>query len=163
MCVCVCERERETSVREKISCFTHSVLQFRYLFWICCYSGLDQFWISFCRRFHIKHLFVSDLIAGHDPLTFDLWPAACWFRSLSPTHTVQTSNCLIRPLCCFLSDPFGRKVALNTPLRRAASSTVACTFCACARCNKWVALVWVVNKAYARDSLYFRLFHPEQT
>ena len=40
-----------------------------------------------------------------------------------------------------LSDLFSRKVALNTLLRRAASSTVVYTFCACARCNKQVALV----------------------
>ena len=38
-----------------------------------------------------------------------------------------------------MSDPFCRKVALSTPLQRTASSTVACMFCACKRCNKWVA------------------------
>ena len=42
------------------------------------------------------------------------------------------------PFCCLLSDPFGTKVALNTPLWYAAYSTVACTFCACGRCNKRV-------------------------
>ena len=53
-----------------------------------------------------------------------------------PPHNDQTSNCLIWPLSDLSSDLFGRKVALNTPLRRAACSTIACTFCACARCNK---------------------------
>ena len=43
-----------------------------------------------------------------------------------------------------MSDPFSRKIALNTPLRRAANSTVACMFRACMGCNKRVA--WVYKK-----------------
>ena len=56
-----------------------------------------------------------------------------------PDSDIQPAA-FIRPLCCLLSDPFSRNVALNTPLQRAASSTVACTFCAYMRCNK--ALVY---------------------
>ena len=53
---------------------------------------------------------------------------------------------------------FRRKVALNTLLRRPASFTVACTFCACARCYKRVALVYKKDagqEIYGRNSLYF--------
>ena len=59
---------------------------------------------------------------------------------ITPPRLNQQPTAFIRPLCCLSSNPFGRKVALNTPLRHAASSTVACMFCACARCNKQVAL-----------------------
>ena len=66
----------------------------------------------------------------------------------------------IWPLRCLLSGPFCRKIALNTPLQLAANSTVACTFCTCARCNKQVALVLCIKDAgrevYARNCLYFR-------
>ena len=71
------------------------------------------------------------------------YPDLLVVRIKAPTHcpdSNQQPTAFIRPLCCLLSDLFGRKVALNTPLRHAASSTVVCTFCACARCNKWVAL-----------------------
>ena len=76
----------------------------------------------------------------------------------TPPHTAQTSNCLIRPICCLSSDPFGTKVALNTPLRCSASSTAACTFCAYASCNKPMALVFkdAGLEVYARNSLYFQ-------
>ena len=43
----------------------------------------------------------------------------------APTHRpdVQLPYLItLRPLCCLSSDPFGTKVSLNTPLRRAASS-----------------------------------------
>ena len=53
-----------------------------------------------------------------------------------PTHRPDVQlpyPTTLRPLRGLLSDPFSRK--------RAAYSTVECTFCACARCNKWVALV----------------------
>ena len=70
-------------------------------------------------------------------------PLSSPLSSHSSSHKAPTHcpNCLIRPLCCLLSDLFGRKVALNTSFRCAPSSTVACTFCACAKCNKRVALV----------------------
>ena len=43
----------------------------------------------------------------------------------------------------------------NTPLPCAAYSTVACTFCVCTRCNKWVALVlWVVNQRLMHATLF---------
>ena len=61
----------------------------------------------------------------------------------APTHRPEVQlpyPTTHQPLCCLLSDPFGRKVAFNTLLRHAASSTVACTFCTCTRCNKQVAL-----------------------
>ena len=61
----------------------------------------------------------------------------------APTHRPDVQlpyPTTLRPLSCLLSDPLGRKVPMNTLLRRAASSTVACTFCACVRCNKRVAL-----------------------
>ena len=61
----------------------------------------------------------------------------------APTHRPDSNQqpaAFIQPLCCLLSDLFSRKVALNAPLRRAASAIVACTFCACMRCNKGVAL-----------------------
>ena len=80
----------------------------------------------------------------------------------APTHcpdSNQQPTAFIRPLCCLLFDPFGRKVALNTPLRRAVSSTAVCTFCACTRCNKRVVLVYKKDagwEIYARNSLYFR-------
>ena len=48
----------------------------------------------------------------------------------APTHSPDVQlpyPTTLRPLCCLLSDPFGTKVTLNTPLRRAAFSTVACT------------------------------------
>ena len=61
---------------------------------------------------------------------------------MSP-HTAQTQNSQL-PLSdhcvASLSDPFGRKVALNTPIQCAAYSTVAFTFYICVRCNKQVAL-----------------------
>ena len=57
-----------------------------------------------------------------------------------PPHIAQTQT-NSQPFCCLSSDPLGRKVALNTPLLRAAGSTVACTFCACTRCKNRVALV----------------------
>ena len=74
-------------------------------------------------------------------------PTGVFYRSLNgshislkaPTHRPDVQLpylTTLRPLCCLSSDPCGRKVALNTPLRRAAYSAVACTFCACARCNK---------------------------
>ena len=87
--------------------------------------------------------------------------STCLLHHKAPTHrpdSNQQPTAFIRPLCCLLSDPFGRKVALNTPLRRAANSTVACTLCACARCNKQVALVYKIDagwEVYAH-SLYFR-------
>ena len=62
----------------------------------------------------------------------------------APTHcqdSNQQPTAFIRPLYCLSSDPFGRKVALNTPLQHTAYSTVACTFCACAKYNNWVDLV----------------------
>ena len=77
----------------------------------------------------------------------------------APTHhpdANQQPTAFIRPLCCLLSDPFGRKVALNTLLRHGASSTVARTFCAYRRCNKWVALVYKKDagrEVYAWNSL----------
>ena len=56
-----------------------------------------------------------------------------------------------RPLHRLLSDP----LHWNTPLRRAAYCTVACTFCTCARCNKRVALVlWVVNERFMHATLF---------
>ena len=95
------------------------------------------------------------------------WTYVTWLHhrtelnsELRPTHTAQTSNCLIPPL----SD---RSVAsrltrsaekLNTSLGRAACCTAACTFCT--RCNKQVALVlWVVNEAYAHNFT----FHQNKT
>ena len=54
----------------------------------------------------------------------------------APTHrpdSNQQPTALIRPPCCLLSDPFGRKVALKHTSSTAANYTVACTFCACAR------------------------------
>ena len=76
----------------------------------------------------------------------------------------QQPTAFIRPLCCILSDPFVRKVALNTPLRWAASSTVACTFCACARCSKQVALH--ENRKW-RNGVHRKtkrtVFHPSHT
>ena len=90
-------------------------------------------------------------------------PSLCSIKA--PTHrpdSNQQPTAFIRPLCCLLSDLFGRKVALNTPLRRAASSTVACTFCAFASCNKWVARVYKKRRRMrglcmqSHVSLYFR-------
>ena len=58
---------------------------------------------------------------------------------LRPPHTGQTSNFLIQPLSdhsvasCLTR--LAEKLHWNTPLRHAACCTVACTFCACARCN----------------------------
>ena len=52
---------------------------------------------------------------------------------LKPPHTAQTQTNSQLPL-------YDHYVALNTPLRHAATSIVACTFCACARFNKLVAL-----------------------
>ena len=79
----------------------------------------------------------------------------------APTHrpdSNQQPTAVVRPLCCLSSDPFSWKAALNTLLRRAASSTVACMFCACTRCNKRVALVYKKDtgrEAYAHNSPYF--------
>lgn len=57
----------------------------------------------------------------------------------APTHRPDGNKwptAFIRPPHCFFSVPFGREVALNIPLRRAANPTVPCMFCACVRCNK---------------------------
>ena len=79
----------------------------------------------------------------------------CSLRRLkAPTHQPDVQlpyPTTLRPLCCLSSDPFGRKLALNTPIRRAASSTVACTFCAGTRCNNRVTLVL--------KTLYWRFMH----
>ena len=65
-----------------------------------------------------------------------LWGSVCRIfeekNELNPFWNKAVTRC---------ADPLRSKVALNTPLRRAASSTVVCTFCAYARCNKPVALV----------------------
>ena len=66
-----------------------------------------------------------------------------WLKA--PTHRPDSNlqpTAFIRPLCCLSSDPFSWKAALNTTLRRAASSTVACTFCTCVRCIKLLNSGW---------------------
>ena len=54
----------------------------------------------------------------------------------APTHrpdSNQQPTAFIWPLHCLSSDPFGTKVALKDTASTAASYTVACTLCACAR------------------------------
>ena len=66
--------------------------------------------------------------------------------TLRPPHTAQTSSCLLQPLCCLSSEPFGTKVVLNTQLRCSASSTVACGS----------SVKDAGPEVYARNSLYFQ-------
>ena len=81
---------------------------------------------------------------------------------VKPPHTAQTQTNSWLPLSnhsVASCRPVRQKSALNTPLRRAANATVACTISACARCNKRVALVCKQDagrEVHARSSLYFR-------
>ena len=74
-------------------------------------------------------------------------------HNLKGPHTPPRRPTALSDHCCLLSDPFGRKVALNTLLRRAAYSTVPCAFCACASCNKRVSLR-VVNERLVQATLF---------
>ena len=88
----------------------------------------------------------------------------------APTHSLdwnQKPTAFIWQLCCLLSDPFSRKVALNTPLRRATYSTVVCTFCACARCNKPRVVLhenrkWIAQKSAWKNKAH-TVFRPSHT
>ena len=70
------------------------------------------------------------------------------FSCKAATHhpdSNQQPAAFIQPLRRGSSDPFSRKVALNTPLRRAANSKVVCTFCACPRLAGGASLVPVLQ------------------
>ena len=95
----------------------------------------------FCHFMQDIIALLSRLITCCQPCP-SLTISSCLIPGKAPTHhpdSNQQPTAFIRPLCCLLSDPFGRKVAFNTPLWCAVSSTVVCMFCACTRCNKWVA------------------------
>ena len=103
---------------------------------------------------HLKH---KNNHCGNAGTATDYFPESSEHVK-APTHrpAVQLPYpTTLLTLCCLLSDPFGRKVALNTTLRRAAYSTAACTFCTCARCNKRVAFVlWDVNERLMHVTLF---------
>ena len=103
----------------------------------------------------------SHIYAGSFTSVKSPWKDCYGFKLLkAPTHhpdSNQQPTAYIWPLRCLLSDPFGRKVALNTPLWRAANSTEACTFCACMRCNKWVVLVLCLKKTLVERFMHATL------
>ena len=103
-----------------------------------------------CEHSACKHAFFETHHPTPQPLAFNL---------LRPPHIAQTPKCLIWPLSdhsvasCLTHS--AEKLHWNTLLRRAEYSTVVCTFCTCARCNKRVALVlWVVNERLMLATLF---------
>ena len=82
-------------------------------------------------------------------------------RPHTPPRLKPTANCLYPTALFPLVWPVHQKICIEHTLQRAASSIVACMFCACVRWNKRVALVLCIKKAagrevYACSSLYFR-------
>ena len=83
----------------------------------------------------------------------------------APTHrpdSNQQPTAFIRPLCCLSSNLFGRKIALNTPLRRADNSTAACALCTCVSCNMQVTLVLCIKKTLDESFMHATLFTFDQ-
>ena len=89
-----------------------------------------------------------------------MWITYCTIKA-PHTPPKPIANCLHPTTLLHLVWPVQQKTrhwTLNTPLRCAASSTVDCTFCACAKCNKRVAPVFKKDagqEVYACNSLYF--------
>ena len=128
-------------------CKKQNVLKYKYSILIYfVYTGAKiDFEILICM---VKSLFIVEAVL--EGASMHQWSEWChrhyhcprWSVQV-PTHhpdSIQQPNAFIRPLRCLSSNPLGRKVGFNMVLRHAANSTVVCTFCACARCNKWVAL-----------------------
>ena len=74
----------------------------------------------------------------------DSWSRWLQPKTLKAPHTPlrlkPTANCLYPTTLLPIVWPVWQKSCIEHILWHAASSTVACTFCSCMRCNKWVGL-----------------------
>ena len=71
----------------------------------------------------------------------------------APTHrpdSNQQPTAFVQSLCCLSSDPFGRRVALNTT-STAANHTVVCTFWTCARLGSASLMPVIQNMRTGND------------